>query len=151
MVENCVVDMQVQAHIPEEYISGTNVRLDIYRRIADIRTEEDAMDTIDELIDRFGDPPAAVKGLVDIALLRNTAAGLGIDEIKQQSGSLLIYKKEIDMRQISQLVNAMKGRILLSAKGRAYISVRLLKDSPTEMLSKVLKLMQKGGEKAIEN
>ena len=69
------MDMQVQAHIPESYIDSLSLRLDVYRRIAEVETQEDSMDVLDELIDRFGEPPASVKGLLDVALLRNTAAG----------------------------------------------------------------------------
>ena len=56
-------------------------RMDLYRRIARVRAQEDADDITDELIDRFGDPPPAVQGLIDIALLRNTASRLGITEV----------------------------------------------------------------------
>ena len=73
-VEECTVDMQVQAHIPESYIDSTALRLDVYRRIADIRTREDALDVIDELIDRCGEPPESVNGLIEVALLRNLAS-----------------------------------------------------------------------------
>ena len=62
--QECLVDLQVQAHIPESYIGSLSLRLDVYRRIAEVETQEDAMDVTDELIDRFGEPPASVKGLV---------------------------------------------------------------------------------------
>lgn len=140
--EDCIVDMQVQAHIPERYIDSTNLRLDIYRKIAAVKNEEDAMDITDELIDRFGEPPAAVQGLIDIALLRNTASQLGIDEIKQQGPALLLYKKKIDMKQVSELVNTWKGRVLLSAGSRPYISIKLGNDSPLDILSQALKIMK---------
>ena len=48
------MDVQVQAHIPEGYIESLSQRLEIYRRISDIRDQDDAMDVLDELIDRFG-------------------------------------------------------------------------------------------------
>ena len=56
--EECLIDLQVEAHIPEEYIESIPQRLSIYRRIADIRTPDDVEDVYDELIDRFGDPSA---------------------------------------------------------------------------------------------
>ncbi len=140
--ENTLVDMQVQAHIPESYIESTNIRLDIYRKIAEIRDSEDAADMVDELIDRFGEPPTSVQGLIDIALLRNTAASLGIDEIKQQNAALLLYKKEIDMREVSNLVKNMGNRVLLSAGSRPYISVKLSGTPPLEALREVLSIMK---------
>ena len=62
------------------------------------------MDVTDELIDRFGEPPASVKGLLDIALLRNTASRLGITEVKQQGDSLLIYKQKFDVAEVGPLI-----------------------------------------------
>lgn len=144
--EDCVVDMQVEAHIPEYYIDSTNLRLDVYRKIAAIRSGEEAMDVTDELIDRFGEPPAAVSGLVDIALLRNTATSLGINEIKQQGQSLLLYQKKIDMPAVGRLVKALKGRVLLSAGSRPYISVKIGDQAPISSLSEALGIMGQHAE-----
>jgi transcription-repair coupling factor (superfamily II helicase) len=123
--EECLVDLQVQAHIPESYIRDLNQRLDIYRRIADIRTRADALDVTDELIDRFGEPPASVNGLVQIALLRNRASGLGIREIKQQGDKLLLFRDGFDMKRVSALIVAMRGRVMVNAGTKPYISVKI--------------------------
>jgi transcription-repair coupling factor (superfamily II helicase) len=138
----CSVDMQVQAHIPESYIDSTQLRLEVYRMIADIKDYDDASDVTDELIDRFGEPPAAVQGLIDIALMRNLAASLGIDEVKQQGSSLLLFKQNIDMKEVSALVAAMKGRVMLSVGSRPYISVALSGKEPLEVLEDTLQAMQ---------
>jgi transcription-repair coupling factor (superfamily II helicase) len=141
--EECLVDMQVTAHIPESYISDLNQRLDIYRRIADIRTREDALDVIDELIDRFGEPPASVNGLVDIALQRNIASRLGIREVRQQGNSLFLYCDHIDMQKVGTLVSALRGRVLLNAGAKPYISVKIApNETPLQTLSKALKYME---------
>lgn len=79
----CLVDIQVDANIPESYIKSLGQRLDAYRRISDIKCDEDASDVIDEFIDRYGDIPKAVRGLINIALIRNVARLFGIYEIKQ--------------------------------------------------------------------
>lgn len=135
----CLVDVQVQAHIPESYIESLNHRLDIYRRISDIRSEDDASDVIDELIDRFGDPPASVKGLIDVALIRNIAASLGIYEIKQQNNALLLFQHKIDMKQIAALTSSMKGRVMVNAGAKPYISVKIEKGAPPlDILREVL-------------
>lgn len=134
----CLVDVQVQAHIPEYYIESLSQRLDIYRRISDIRTEEDASDVMDELIDRFGEPPVSVQGLIDVALIRNTAASLGIYEIKQQPGALLLYQHKIDMKQVSALIASMKGRVMVNAGPKPYLSIKISKDaSPLAVLREV--------------
>ncbi|MDO4459948.1 MAG: transcription-repair coupling factor [Clostridia bacterium] len=139
--KECVVDMQVQAHIPEDYIESTNLRLDVYRRIADIKSFDDSLDVIDELVDRFGEPPMAVKGLIDIALNRNIATSLGITEIKQMNGSLLLYADKFDMKRVSQLIAGMKGRVLLNASTTPYISINLRGQPPLDVLEDAMKLM----------
>ncbi len=146
--EGCLVDMQIQAHIPEEYISSTNLRLDVYRRIADVRSQEDALDVTDELIDRFGEPPAAVKGLLDVALLRNTASQLGLTEIKQQGDSLLLFRKSFDLADVGKLIRAMNGRVMLSAGSRPYISVKIGSQQPLEALSEILGAMEATAKEA---
>ena len=141
----CLVDMQVQAHIPESYIGNLSQRLEVYRRIADIRTREDAMDVTDELIDRFGEPPASVNGLIEIALLRNLASQLGIYEIKQQNDVLLLYKNRIDMKQVGALISAMRSRVMLNAGAKPYISVKILPGAtPLETLTEVLGAVSAG-------
>ncbi len=121
----CLVDLPISAHIPDNYISDNAQRLEIYRRIADIRTVEDSMDVFDELIDRFGEPPAAVQGLVDVALLRNMAAAIGIREIKQQQESLLLYCEKLDVALGGRLTAALPGRVMISAGSKPYFAVRI--------------------------
>ena len=96
----CMVDIRIGAHIPEEYISNLSQRIDIYKKIAAIQNKEDSMDVLDELIDRFGDPPQAVKGLVDVALVRNTAAGLGIKEISERGDAVWLIPEQLDMERV---------------------------------------------------
>ena len=144
--EGCLVDVQIQAHIPEGYIESTQQRLDVYRRIADVRSPEDAMDVTDELIDRFGEPPAAVKGLLDVALLRNRATALGLTEIRQQGPALLLFKRSFDLEQVGRLIRAMGGRVMLSAGSKPYVSVKLGDKTPLEALGEVLGAMEAAEE-----
>ncbi len=122
--KECLIDIRIDAHIPEEYIESLPQRLSIYKRIADIKNDEDASDVLDELIDRFGEPPQSVEGLITVALLRNTAAKLGIYEIGQSNTSLLLYIEKIEMNKIAYLVREMRGRILVSSGPKPYITVK---------------------------
>ena len=139
----CLVDLQINAFIPEKYISAMKSRLYMYKRIADIETEDDASDVIDELCDRFGEPPAAVQGLIDICLLRNSAISLGIYEIVQRNGALLFYSDDIDMKKVGRLSIVMKGRVSISAGVKAYISVKIpINQQPIDVLKQVIKIMK---------
>ncbi len=101
--------------------------MDLYRRIARIRTEEDADDVVDELVDRYGDPPRAVNNLVSIALLRARAAPCGFTDISQKGLVLTFAMKEIDLQKVSALtgVPRFKGRILFSPSDKPTLSLRL--------------------------
>ena len=88
---DCLVDIAVDAYIPEQYIPDAAGRIEAYKRIAAIAGAEDASDVLDELIDRYGEPPESVSGLVDISLARVAAAAAGINEIGQKQDSLLFY------------------------------------------------------------
>ncbi|MBQ1186507.1 MAG: transcription-repair coupling factor [Clostridia bacterium] len=121
----CLVDLNISAHIPESYIESLPARLGIYRRIAEIKTNEDASDVIDELCDRFGDPPNSVLGLVDIALFRNKAAANGIFEITQSGKVLEIKVTEIKEEQFTKLLTGLGGRVFLRATGAPGYSVKL--------------------------
>lgn len=122
---DCLVDISLAAHIPESYIESLTLRLDVYRLIADIRSNEDAQDAIDELIDRFGDIPKSVMGLIEIALIRNKAADMGIYEIKQNDANVLLFVKDIKSPQIIDLICRQKGNALLSAGAKPYVAVKL--------------------------
>lgn len=86
-----VVDIDVDAYIPATYIRSENQKLDIYKRIAAIETEEDLADMTDELIDRFGDIPKPAVILMSIALLKSKCHSNYITEIKGN-------RKEIKIR-----------------------------------------------------
>lgn len=58
--------------------------MDLYRRIAAIRTDEDASDLLDEMLDRYGEAPRSVLTLLDVALLRAAAAKAGVSDISQK-------------------------------------------------------------------
>ena len=145
--KECLIDIRIDAHIPEDYIESLPQRLSIYKRIADIRTDEDASDVLDELIDRFGEPPAGVEGLVTVALLRNTAANMGIYEIGKNNNSLLLYVEKVDMTKIAVLVKAMRGRILVSTGPKPYITVKKASgQTPLETLKEALDLLKQTRE-----
>ena len=63
----CAADLTLNANIPERYVTSPEQRMDLYRRIAAIRTNDDASDLMDEMIDRYGEPPKPVLALLDVA------------------------------------------------------------------------------------
>ena len=135
----CLIDLHIVAHIPEKYIESLSARLQIYRRIAEIKTNEDEEDVIDELIDRFGEPPKAVMGLIQIALLRNKASNSGIVEISDRNGNMVIFFKEFSLERIKPLMQKMPKRVLISAGEKPYVTIRQSQnENKLELLKEVL-------------
>ena len=85
---DCTADLNVTAHVDKTYVARGEERMDLYRRMAAIRDQEDADDLLDEIVDRYGEPPKGVLNLIDIALLRAKARKLGIQDIKQKAGEV---------------------------------------------------------------
>jgi len=123
----CTADLSIAAAIPDRYVPSAEQRMDLYRRIARIRTNEDADDMTDELIDRFGDPPRQVNHLISIALLRGQAAACSISDITQKSTALTFTLAEFDLRLISSLAGLYAGRLLFSPGDKPTLTLRLRK------------------------
>lgn len=89
------VDLNVDAYIPDSYISSEFQKLDIYKRIAGIETQQDYDDMLEELLDRFGEPGKAVLNLLAIAKLKAIAHQGYVTEIKQTGKTVrfTLYEK----------------------------------------------------------
>ncbi len=121
---SCTVDFVIDANIPPEYIDSSEIRIDIYKKIAAVETDEDLSDLYDELIDRFGDIPTALQNLCRTSLLRNRAGALGIADITERSGNVVIDAGAIPMASVSKLASENRGRILYSAGSKPYLTCR---------------------------
>jgi len=124
----CAADLAVSANIPETYVKSPEQRMDLYRRIALIRTEAEADDITDELCDRFGDPPPSVNTLIQVALLRGEASGAGITDIAQKGGAVRFVFVDFDFQAVSALYARPEwsGRVKVEAGGRPAVAIRLV-------------------------
>lgn len=147
-VPECLVDIQIDAHIPENYIESLNQRIDLYKKIMHVTRDEDKLDLIDELIDRYGEPPKSVVGLIEVSLLRNKAAHLGITEISQKNAQMYFYTEYLTIDQIQALSASYKGRITFNGSGKSYVSVKIdPKKRPFDMMKEVVGIIGSAAEK----
>jgi transcription-repair coupling factor (superfamily II helicase) len=112
------VDVKVDAHIPDGYIPDMMGRLEAYRRIAEIEGEESRRDVVEELLDRFGEPPQPVQNLMDVAELKAVAARAQV-ELVQIKGAELHLRfapgASIDPGKLLSYVNTHKNEMSLTA------------------------------------
>jgi len=116
----CTADLNVTANVEKSYVARGEERMDLYRRMAAIRTQDDADDLLDEIIDRYGDPPKGVLNLIDIALLRANARKVHIRDIRQRSGEILFTLSSLNFQAFSDLCGQpdYKNRIQLVATAK---------------------------------
>ncbi len=112
------VDLDIPAYIPSEYIENEYQKLDIYRRIAAVRTEEERDAMRDELVDRYGQPPRPVENLLSVAILRERAHALYMTEIKESPAgiSFALYERAaLDPAKIPDAVAALQPGLSFAA------------------------------------
>ena len=99
----CTADLNVTANVDKTYVTRGEERMDLYRRMAAIRCQEDADDLLDEIVDRYGEPPKGVLNLIDIALLRAQARQLGIHDIRQKGTEVLFALSNLNLQAVGGL------------------------------------------------
>ena len=85
-----VVDLPIEAHLPDDYVTEEAQKLELYRRLARARSAGDLAAFRQEVIDRFGPMPAPVLRLVEVAELRLAAEGAGVSSISREEGQLVV-------------------------------------------------------------
>ena len=98
---DCTADLNVTANVSQDYVARGEERMDLYRRMAAIRSQEDADDLLDEIIDRYGEPPKGVLNLIDIALLRAEARLCHVTDIRQKAGEILFAMSDLNFEAVS--------------------------------------------------
>ena len=140
---DCSADLNVSAMISARYVPAPEQRMDLYRRIARIRSEADADDVTDELIDRYGDPPREVNNLISIALMRCQATALGIVDITQKGTAIHFTMDNPEPNMVGYLVSQYRNRLKPSNGGRPALILTLQKaEDPLRAATGLLKMMQ---------
>ena len=105
------VSLKCDAYIPDKYVSYSSQRMELYKKIAAVETPEDRDDIIDEMIDRFGDVPSVTQDLLNVALVRSSAARCGITSVVEDGSEVKIYPAEFNVGVWSDLSFEYKGRL----------------------------------------
>ena len=143
-----VVECDIDAYIPGRYIKNEYQKLDIYKRISAIETEEEYMDMQDELMDRFGDIPRSVENLLKIASIRALAHQAYVTEvvINRQEVRLTMYQKaKLQVEKIPDMVRSYKGDLKLvpgDVPSFHYIDRRNKNQDSLEMMEKAEEILK---------
>ena len=123
------IDIVSDAILPEKYVSSAEQRIDLYRRIGQVQNVDEYQDMLDELIDRFGEPPRQAVTLLSVALLRANAAEAGISEIVQKKDKLIVHFAVSDVEKAIKIASheRFKRKIIFNATGAPYVTVTIEK------------------------
>jgi len=131
------IDLELNAFIPPKYIPNEYQKLDVYKRIAAIESQEEYEDMLEELMDRFGEPPKAVENLLAIAALKALAHKVYITEIKQTGKDVKItmFKRaKLDPAGFPGILEKYKNNLKMHLEEPPYFQVSLKGRKPKETL-----------------
>ena len=138
----CSADLTISANIPDSYVPSNEQRMDLYRRIAAIRGQEDASDLLDELLDRYGEPPRPVYALLDVALLRAAAGAAGISDISQRGDKLRFVISRFEPEAIVAVSASPKYRRRLVVSAGEVPALTLTLQPKDQVLETALTLVE---------
>lgn len=140
------IDLKMDAFIPADYIPNEFQKLDVYKRIAEIETEPERDDMVDELIDRFGEPPQSVCNLLEIALLKARAHDAYITAIVEKANQIRITmfpQAKVATDKIPDLLAAYQGKLRFVPQTTPYFVYQQKEEPLLRQLSELVNEMQK--------
>ncbi len=137
------IDLDVTSYIPDEYISDSSQKIEMYQNIALCRNEEDIQNVIDEMIDRFGNMPNEIENLLEIARIKMLCKKANIGKVQNRKEFVVFIfetgKQEID---INYLVKKYKNRIKFTQGIKPQITLRLENSSEKNILKETKEFLR---------
>ncbi|MFR6022304.1 MAG: transcription-repair coupling factor [Clostridia bacterium] len=137
------IDLNVTSYIPDEYIEDSAQKIEIYQNIALCRKEEDIQNVVDEIIDRFGNMPAELENLLDIARIKYLAKPFSISKIASKRTAVVFTfeqsKYEIDLQK---LLKIYKNRIKFSPGIKTMITLEIGTTNERQILNDVTEFLK---------
>jgi transcription-repair coupling factor (superfamily II helicase) len=122
-VLECKVELPINAHLSTEYVPGERLRLDLYRRLADVKSAEDVGSIESELIDRFGPLPEEAQSLLGVASLRAQAKALKLTEVIVQGKFLRFSPLVLSESKQLRLARMYPGSIYKTTTNTALVAL----------------------------
>jgi transcription-repair coupling factor (superfamily II helicase) len=119
----CKVELPINAHLSTEYVPGERLRLDLYRRLADVKSAEDVNSIESELLDRFGALPEEAKSLLGVASLRAQAKALKLTEVVVQGKLLRLSPLALPESKQLRLARMYPGSIYKAATNTVLVAL----------------------------
>ncbi len=138
------IDLHVNAYLPDFYIRNQEQRMEMYKKIAAIQTQEEYYDLQEELEDRYGDLPKSVQTLLEIVLLKQAAHALGITAISQKSTNIVVTltpHHDITKERLQMAMAEGKGRYLFAPGATPTITIRVAQTELAKSMTYITSLL----------
>lgn len=142
------IDLNVTSYIPDEYISDSSQKIEIYQNIALCKNEEDIQNVVDEIIDRFGNMPSELENLLDIARIKYLAKAHYISKIASKRTSVVFTFEQSKFKvDITKLVEKYKNKLKFSPGIKPMITLEIGTTNERQILNDVIEFLKFGLEK----
>ena len=142
---NCKVDIKTDAYIPDSYIENHDLRMDMYKKIASVKKDEDLSDILDELYDRFSELPEPCINLCEISLIKAMAEELGIFAVTDFNSRITFKFADagaVNIEKLSEASEKFPGRITVLSGQIPAFSYKYYSHEGAEKLSNVKNILQ---------
>ena len=136
----------MDAYLGTDYVAEEKQRMEMYKRIASIVTDEERADVTDELIDRYGELPPAAESLLDVSQLRALANRCGVSSVRRGKEGLVMKLDERclpDPAIFLQAISETDGRLTLTAKPPYRLILKCSIPGDSELLTEGLRMLRK--------
>ncbi len=139
------IDLDVTSYIPDEYISDSNQKIEIYQDIALCKDEKDIQDVTDELIDRFGNMPSEVEKLLEISRIKQLAKEKGITKIASKKEAIVFtFDNDLfDSSCVPELIKKYGNRIRFSSGIKPMVTLRVESNNEYTILKETKEFLKK--------
>ena len=133
------IELNVSSYIPDEYISESSQKIEVYQDIALCRSEEDIANVIDEVIDRYGNMPSELENLIEIARIKELCRQLSILKISKKNGNFVFYfdEKKFDFTYLDKIIEIYNNLVSFSPGRTPYITLKSKAVSDKQQLEEI--------------
>ncbi|MBR3720316.1 MAG: transcription-repair coupling factor [Clostridia bacterium] len=145
------IDLNISSYIPDEYISDSSQKIEIYQDIALCRTEEDIANIVDELIDRYGNMPSEVENLLEIVRIKELCRKSNIIKLSKKNGNFVFYfdSSKFDFSVVDSLIKEYGNMVSFSPGKDPYITLRSKADKVSEQFEEIKKFLHNCARKEL--
>ena len=148
------IDLNISSYIPDEYISDSSQKIEIYQDIALCRTEEDIANIVDELIDRYGNIPSEVENLLEIVRIKELCRKANILKLSKRNGNFVFYfdVNKFDFTIVDMLIKEYGNIVTFSPGREPYITLKSKAVKVSEQFEEIKKFLHNWGRvHAVQN